>query len=177
VEHSILGAWTKKEVSLGSNDARQMGFVCDSGVRSGFSVLLIFIFCCSLVHGRPSHITKADWDVVSLQEDDFPESAADEDDEDGSAEVEKGTLFCEMIKLTEILSLVLSNFYTLTAEREFEERAQEGIRFLLEKAKPIQLSLRQWHSELPASLKMESIVMRKLSSTGKAWLVLSVVVV
>jgi len=122
----------------------------------------------ALMHGRPSHITTADWDVQPLQEDDFPENAADDDDEDGSAEVEKGrTLFCEMIKLTDILGLVLSNFYTLKAEREFEERAHEGVRWVLEKAKPIQLSLRQWHSELPTSLRIESIAMRKLSSTGK----------
>jgi hypothetical protein len=122
----------------------------------------------ALMHGRPSHITTSDWDVQALQEGDFPENAADENDEDGSAEVEKGrTLFCEMIKLTEILGLVLSNFYTLKAEKEFEGRAYEGIRWVLEKAKPIQLSLRQWHSQLPVSLRMESIAMRKLSSTGK----------
>jgi len=120
------------------------------------------------MHGRPSHITSADWDVKPLQEDDFPENAADEDNEDGSTEVEKGRiLFCEMIKLTEILSLVLSSFYTLKAEREFEERAHEGVRWALEKAKPIQLSLRKWHLELPSCLKLENIAMRKLSSTGR----------
>lgn len=122
----------------------------------------------ALMHGRPSHITITDWNVKPLQEDDFPENAADEDDEDGSTEVEKGrTLFCEMIKLTEILGLVLSNFYTLKAEAEFERRSPEGVRWILEKAKPIQLSLRQWHMNLPSSLKMENIAMRKLSSTGR----------
>lgn len=121
----------------------------------------------ALMHGRPSHVTTEDWNVKPLQEDDFPENALDEDDEDGSTEVEKGrTLFCEMIKLTEILALVISNFYTLKAEAEFEQRAHEGVRWILERAKPIQLSLRQWHSSLPASLKMENIAMRKLSSTG-----------
>ncbi|PSN71868.1 hypothetical protein BS50DRAFT_485090 [Corynespora cassiicola Philippines] len=118
----------------------------------------------ALVHGRPSHITTTDWKVEPLQEDDFPEKAADDDEEDGSTEVEKGKmLFCEMIKLTRILALVLSNFYTLEAEAESEK---QGVRWVLERAKPIQLSLRQWHTELPASLKMESIAMRKLSSTG-----------
>lgn len=122
----------------------------------------------SLMHGRPSHITTTDWNVQPLQEDDFPENAADEDDEDGSTEVEKGrTLFCEMIKLTEILSLVLSNFYTLRAEEQLEQRCKEGVRWILEQAKPIQLALRQWHADLPSSLNMESIAMRKLSSTGK----------
>jgi hypothetical protein len=122
----------------------------------------------SLMHGRPSHFTPADWDVRPLEESDFPENAADEDHEDGSTEVEQGRmLFCEMIKLTEILGSVLSNFYTLKAEKELYARANEGVRWVLEKAKPIQLSLRQWYSELPASLRMESIASRKLSSTGK----------
>jgi len=121
----------------------------------------------SLVHGRPSHITASDWAVTSLQEDDFPENAADEDNEDGSTEVEKGrTLFCEMIKLTEILSLVLSTFYTLQADIEFGHHVHEGVRWILQKAKPIQMSLRQWYTNLPTCLRMESIAMRKLSSTG-----------
>jgi hypothetical protein len=121
----------------------------------------------SLVHGRPTHINPTDWEVQPLDEDDFPENAADEDDEDGSTEVEKGrTLFCEMIKLTDILAHILSSFYTLRAEREMQHRAQEGIRWLLEIAKPLQLTLRQWFSSLPNVLKMENLAARKLSSTG-----------
>ncbi|KAF1842419.1 uncharacterized protein K460DRAFT_359030 [Cucurbitaria berberidis CBS 394.84] len=121
----------------------------------------------ALVHGRPSHVTSTDWDAQPLQDDDFPENAADEDDEDGSTEVEKGrTLFCEMIKLTQILALILSSFYTLKAEREFARRAHEGVRWILETAKPLQISLRQWHSNLPVTLKMEDLAARKLSSTG-----------
>ncbi|OAL00678.1 hypothetical protein IQ06DRAFT_182280, partial [Phaeosphaeriaceae sp. SRC1lsM3a] len=121
----------------------------------------------SLVHGRPSHIAPSDWEVQSLEEEDFPENAADEDDEDGSTEVEKGKLlFCEFIKLTEILASILSSFYTLKAERELEQRAQEGVRWILETAKPLQLSLRQWFSDLPNVLKMENLAARKLSSTG-----------
>ncbi|OCK85777.1 hypothetical protein K432DRAFT_413049 [Lepidopterella palustris CBS 459.81] len=100
----------------------------------------------SLVHGRPSHIATTDWAVKSLSESDFPESAADEDDEDGSTEVEKGrTLFCEMIALTEILAVILSNFYTLKAEEDIRKHARDG---------------------LPPSLRMENVTMRKLSSTG-----------
>lgn len=121
----------------------------------------------ALMHGRPSHITPSDWDVQFLQDDDFPENAADEDDEDGSTEVEKGrTLFCEMIKLTQILALILSSFYTLRAEREMEARAHEGVRQILETAKPLQLALRKWFSELPTSVKIDSLAARKLSSTG-----------
>ncbi|KAF2473515.1 uncharacterized protein BDR25DRAFT_283111 [Lindgomyces ingoldianus] len=121
----------------------------------------------ALVHGRPSHIIASDWAVQPLHEDDFPENAADEDNEDGSTEVEKGrALFCEMIQLTEILGSILSNFYTLKTEEEFRQRAQEGVRWLLEKANPIQSSLKHWFDNLPPSLRMEDITMRKLSSTG-----------
>jgi len=121
----------------------------------------------SLVHGRPSHITPMDWDVQPLNKDDFPENAADEDDEDGSTEVEKGrTLFCYMVKLTQILGLILSKFYTLKAEREFANRAHEGVRSFLDAAKPLQLALRQWYSDMPPTLRMQDIAARKLSSVG-----------
>jgi hypothetical protein len=121
----------------------------------------------ALVHGRPSHITTSDWAVQPLEDHDFPENAADEDDEDGSTEVEKGrALFYEMIKLTGLLAQVLSTFYTMQADIEFEDHAAEGIRWILERAKPIQMALRLWHTNLPQSLRMENIAMRKLSSTG-----------
>ncbi|KAF2398463.1 hypothetical protein EJ06DRAFT_463820, partial [Trichodelitschia bisporula] len=121
----------------------------------------------ALVHGRPSHITPADWLVKPVAASDFPESAADEDDEEGSAEVEKGrVLFSEMIRLTEILAVVLSEFYTLRAEEEWRARAREGGRWVLERAKPIQLRLRDWYAALPECLKMEKVAVRKLSSAG-----------
>lgn len=122
----------------------------------------------ALVHGRPSHITTADWRVRPVLEDDFPESAADEDNEEGSTEVEKGrVLFCEMIRLTEILSLILSEFYSLQAEEEAQQQSHAGVRWLLDRAKPIQLKLKEWYSSLPEMLKMESLKLKKLSSTGK----------
>jgi len=121
----------------------------------------------ALVHGRPSHITPMDWDVQPLTVDDFPESAADEDDEDGSTEVEKGRiLFCYMVELSQILAQILSTFYTLKAERDFASRAQEGVRSLLNAAKPLQLTLRQWYANMPAALKVQDIAARKLSSVG-----------
>ncbi|KAE9982759.1 hypothetical protein EG327_005767 [Venturia inaequalis] len=121
----------------------------------------------SLVHGRPSHITHNDWCVKPVTESDFPERASDEDDEDGSTEVEKGRiLFCEMIRLTEILTLILSEFYTLKSVEESFFHAQEGGRWVLEKAKPIQIRLRDWFSQLPECLKMGNVKMRKLNSAG-----------
>jgi hypothetical protein len=121
----------------------------------------------ALIYGRPSHITPVDWDVQPLTADDFPENAADEDDEDGSTEVEKGRiLFCYMAELAQILAQILAAFYTLKAERDFASRAHEGIRSLLNAAKPLQLTLRQWCANMPSTLKMQDIAPRKLSSVG-----------
>ncbi|KAF2843293.1 hypothetical protein M501DRAFT_906725, partial [Patellaria atrata CBS 101060] len=121
----------------------------------------------ALVHGRPSHILADDWAVKHVTESDFPENAADEDDEDGSTEVEKGRiLFSQMIGLTEILSDILSSFYTIRAEEETRNNAHQGVRWILEKAKPIQIRLKEWFAQLPDCLKMENLKMRKLSSTG-----------
>jgi hypothetical protein len=121
----------------------------------------------SLIYGRPSHITPTDWEVQTLTEDDFPENATDENDEDGSTEVEKGRiLFCYMVELTQILARILSTFYTLKAERDFASRAHEGVRPLLSAAKPLQLTLRQWCVNMPSALKMQDLAPRKLSSVG-----------
>jgi hypothetical protein len=121
----------------------------------------------SLVHARPSHITPADWLVKPVTEADFPERAADEDDEEGSTEVEKGRiLFCEMIRLTEILTLILDMFYSLRAEEEIRERSEDGGRWVLERAKPVQLRLKDWYQQLPECLKMDNVKMRKLNSAG-----------
>jgi len=121
----------------------------------------------ALVHGRPSHINTCDWLVKPVTEDDFPERSADEDDEEGSTEVEKGrVLFSEMIRLTEILSEILAVFYTLRAEEDFRHRRVEGVGWILEKAKPIQLRLKEWYAQLPECLKMENVKIRKLNSSG-----------
>ncbi|KAF1987181.1 hypothetical protein K402DRAFT_52679 [Aulographum hederae CBS 113979] len=121
----------------------------------------------SLVHGRPSHIFPVEWKVKEVTENDFPEKAADEDDEEGSTEVENGrVLFCEMIALSQILTLILSEFHTLQAAEEVRIHSKEGARWVLDKAKPIQLRLKEWFARLPESLKMENVKMMKLSSTG-----------
>ena len=65
----------------------------------------------SLAHGRPSHILDDDWTVEQLTNADFPENSADEDDLEGSAEVESGRLsFKWMVSLSQILSDILSAF-------------------------------------------------------------------
>ena len=121
----------------------------------------------SLSHGRPSHISKSDWVVQALQEQDFPERAADEDDEDGSTEVEKGrVLFCEMIQLSTILSDILSAFYSVRADLDIRRDADNGVSWILQRAKPLQLRLREWYASLPHTLHLQEMTVRKLSSAG-----------
>lgn len=117
----------------------------------------------SLVNGRPSHITPNNWDLPPVEARDFPETADDEDDQEGSAEVEKGRLvFCSMISLTEILADIQDTFYTVKAIKH-EITTLEA----LEKAKPMQLRLKEWFTSLPMSLSMDETRARKLSSSGK----------
>jgi hypothetical protein len=116
----------------------------------------------SLVYGRATHIRDEDWDVRPLESADFPETSMDDDDEEGSAEIEKGKqTFLYMVSLTEIVTEILSRFFTLKAVRR-----QLNIQQVLEIAKPLQMRLRAWHSSLPAILSIDETVARKLSSVG-----------
>lgn len=123
----------------------------------------------ALIHGRPSHINQKTWAVRHVSSDDFPESAADEDEEEGSTEVEKGrTLFRCLIRLSEILADILDVLYTLDTTRDNNAVVSvSGITGLLELVKPISLKLRQWVTTLPACLHMDDVKTRKLCSNGK----------
>ena len=121
----------------------------------------------SLIHGRPSHIFGSDWAVCALNDQDFPESFADEDDEDGSTEVVKGrSLFTCMTSLTLILSEILSTLYSGTAEDETVRKASNATTHILTKAKPLQIRLKEWYTSLPECLSVEHVRIRKLSSNG-----------
>ena len=122
----------------------------------------------SFMHGRPSHISEDDWAVQTLTEKDFPENSRDDDEREGSTEVEKGrSIFCRMVSLTQILADVLQTCYSDKAEREIRStKESDATKFVLSKAKPLQIRLNAWHASLPQSLSMENVTIRKLSSTG-----------
>ena len=123
---------------------------------------------CSLIHGRPSAISKDNWAVQELADEDFialgslEGLASVEDFERGRA------LFKHMVGLTEILSNVLDTFYTLQAMHEFTEAGPSGTRLILDKAKPVQITLKDWFAKLPGDLKMDNMMMGKPSSTGSS---------
>ena len=133
--------------------------------RLGWALFMQDIWS-ALVYGRPPHISPSNWVVGEVTGCDFPESAADEDDEDGSSEVEKGrTLFSAMIVLSKMLSDVLDALYSLKAESEIRS-AIDRTKCVLERAKPIQLKLRAWYADMPECLRMDNLTPRRLSSQG-----------
>ncbi|CAK7266603.1 Fungal specific transcription factor [Sporothrix epigloea] len=116
----------------------------------------------ALVYGRGCHIQADDWDVRPLDSADFPETAKDDDTEEGSAEIEKGKqTFLHMVSLTEIVADIRARFFTLRALRQ-----EDNLEAVLEMAKPLQLRLKAWHSSLPQTLSVGETVPRKLSSVG-----------
>lgn len=116
----------------------------------------------ALVFGRASHIRSDDWDVQALDHTDFPETAKDDDKEEGSADIEKGKkTFMEMVTLSEIVAEILDTFFTLKTLR-----GQRSIHEVLDLAKPIQLKLKSWYGYMPSALAVDNTVPRKLSSVG-----------
>ncbi|KAH7324687.1 fungal-specific transcription factor domain-containing protein [Stachybotrys elegans] len=121
----------------------------------------------ALIHGRPSHISPLHWRAPHLEASDFPESAADEDDAEGSTEVEKGrSLFMHLARLTEIMSEAHSTLYTPSQDSYEQSTSSEAVLGLLEQVKPIALRLKHWASTLPPELGMDDVRTRKLCSNG-----------
>lgn len=144
----------------------------ERGLRKRLAWALYMQSCWSaLIYGRPLHFAPGspDWMVREMSRSDFPENHTDEDDEEGSTEVETGcVLFCAMANLTCVLARILHNLYSARAEKEISSGG-EGINIALERAKPLQLELRQWYTNLAAELAITNISkVGKLSTNG--WL-------
>lgn len=123
----------------------------------------------ALIHGRPPLIQEDDWSVKPVEDRDFPETSAEDDnEEEGSSEVEKGRMtFIHMISLTDILKDILRTFFTLRSTSDLESKQENATMVTLERAKPIQLRLKEWYTKLPPILALGDTKARKLSSTGK----------
>ena len=110
----------------------------------------------ALAHGRPSQISSANWTVPALTAEDFEAPSSPEIKTEYGEENTTGLLFRHLIILTSILSDVLSTFYTLQAQDEIRSAGPNSTALILERAKPIQLKLKNWYTHLPTSLKMDS---------------------
>ena len=110
---------------------------------------------CSLVHGRPSLIPKAHWAVQDLTDHDF--GLREGSSESSIDERERGQeLFRQMVTLTEILSNILETFYTQTAMQEYDSAGESGPNLILARAKPVQIELKKWYTNLPKTLKLDN---------------------
>jgi hypothetical protein len=109
----------------------------------------------SLMHGRPSHMSAANWTVRDLAEEDFVAAFPSVKREDGSIVGHGPLLFCQLVALTAILADILDNFYTLKAVEMFNASGNNQTRLILEKAKPVQIRLKEWFACLPPQLKMD----------------------
>lgn len=121
----------------------------------------------AFIHGRPSHIHASSWRIPQLTLDDFPESAADEDDKEGSTEVETGRLlFIHLTSLTQIMADALDILYGPDQTQNERIFAEHGIQGLLELVKPLVLRLKQWAEDMRPGMKMDDVKPRKLCSNG-----------
>lgn len=111
----------------------------------------------ALVHGRPSHIFAANWGVQNLTSNDFPDVEWDEHDVEEKQDIERGRLvFTRAVQLSEILAEILETFYTLNAMQSVTEAGPQGTQVVLSLAKPIQLKLKDWYSNLPNNIRIDS---------------------
>ena len=117
----------------------------------------------ALIYGQPSHLARDNWEVKPLEPTDFPETAQDDDEEEGSSEIEVGKqIFLAMISLTDIVADVLDTLFTLKDLRRNLSTVE-----VLARAKPLQIRLKAWYAALPSALSMrEPPKPRKLSSNG-----------
>lgn len=121
----------------------------------------------AFIHGRPSHINNSTWRIPELTLDDFPESAADEDDKEGSTEVETGRLlFIHLVRLTRIMADALDILYGPDQTSNDRILAEHGIQGLLELVKPLVIRLKQWVEDMQPGMRMDDVKPRKLCSNG-----------
>ena len=112
---------------------------------------------CSLIHGRPSLISADHWAVRDLVEGDYSTCLGEGQEELDLESIRRGqALFGQMVTLTTILATVLDTFYTLKAVQEAAGARENGTQLILERAKPVQIKLKNWFTQLPPSLKLES---------------------
>lgn len=120
-------------------------------------------------HGRPSHISAADWNVPTPVPDDFDESVPPIDsttDEEDEETLRGRSLFNQMITLTSIMAEVCDTFYSQTAKADIDRAGKYATQLVLNRAKPVQIRLKEWFAKLPAECKMDSYNTNQLSATG-----------
>lgn len=123
----------------------------------------------AVMHGRPSHINSADWNVPQPTEEDFDEriNPSTNETEEVDAQQTKGNIiFMEMMALTSIMAEVCESFYSETAKAEYARAGPYATQLVLSRAKPVQIKLKDWFAKLPAECKMDSFTPGQVSAQG-----------
>lgn len=118
----------------------------------------------ALAYGRPVHIHEDDWAVQDLADADFADCDSvgqqDHEEERRSLAMTGKVQFMLMVRLSRILTSVLSSFYSAKASLE-----QDTV-VLYQKAQPLFATLQTWYQEVPSWLQMDITYQRKLSFHG-----------
>ncbi|WPH02487.1 Hypothetical protein R9X50_00535100 [Acrodontium crateriforme] len=127
----------------------------------------------ALMYGRPSHINPSDWAVQAPCESDFDEALpplpTPTDDSTGAESAQDltgRTTFMQMISLTAIMAEVCSTFYSQSSQQEVARAGRHATQLVLNRAKPVQLKLKNWFASLPAECRMDAYAPGVLSATG-----------
>ncbi|SMR51259.1 unnamed protein product [Zymoseptoria tritici ST99CH_1E4] len=113
----------------------------------------------AVMHGRPSHINPSDWNVPQPTEADFSEiidSSSEPEQEEDSTTSKGRQVFTQMMALTSIMAEVCETFYSETSKAAFLRAGPYATQLVLNKAKPVQIKLKEWFANLPADCKMDS---------------------
>lgn len=120
----------------------------------------------AVVHGRPSHISGSDWSVPAPSAEDFEDtvlpSTSDVNEDDAQGRV----VFMQMITLTRIMGEVYETFYSQAAKNEFANAGRGATQLVLNRAKPVQIKLKNWFSNLPSHCKIDACAPGKQCSNG-----------
>lgn len=107
----------------------------------------------SIIHGRPCAVSTNNWSVQPLTETDWPNSISLTETPENKDR--RQLLFIELMNLTEHLHTILNQFYSVLAMQRIQEKGPRGLRAVLQAAKDVQIRLKSWYTELPASLRVE----------------------
>lgn len=119
----------------------------------------------TLATSFPSHISRENWMVAQLCEEDFPEKPGDEPDVEGSSDIESGqTTFQYMVYLSYIVDDIMRLFYCPPSTTSMNTTE------ILESAKPVQAKLKQWLHSLPECCRMSNLKSGKFSSSAYLYL-------
>jgi hypothetical protein len=123
-------------------------------------------------HGRPFLIQDADWDVGPCSGTDYPELSSsnslnpDQGTDQVTATSTGWELFLRHVELSQLLSQVMSMFYSSKVTRTGGTLDQLGTVAVVEMAKPLIFRLREWHTRLPPHLHMNSTNGRELCANA-----------